>query len=44
MERTLKLGTAYHGNRFLHQVDADAFMTLGNVNEVFGQGFKPHGS
>ena len=23
MERTLKLGTAYHGNRFLHQVDAD---------------------
>ena len=23
MERTLKLGTAYHGGRFLHQVEQD---------------------
>lgn len=28
----------------LHQVDADAFMMLGNVSEVVGQGFKQHGS
>ena len=28
----------------LHEADPDAFMMLGNVNEVFGQGFKSHGS
>lgn len=28
----------------LNEVDPDAFMMLGNVNEVFGQGFKKHGS
>ena len=28
----------------LNEVDPEAFMMLGNVNEVFGQGFKKHGS